>query len=81
MKTAFKALISAGVLAVAAAIVMAQAPPSFTPPKPVTGSDTVAFKATLGSFKFLGSGDTPVKGKLSVAFRGTMLLTDPKGNY
>lgn len=79
MKTALKALISVSVVAVAAAIVMAQAP-SYEAPKPVIGSDTVSFKATLGSFKLLGSGEAPVNGSLNVAFRGTILLTEPNGS-
>lgn len=83
MKTALKAIISFGILTGVAFVVAQGRLPNLSEeniPKPTIGSDTLKFKTTLGSFKLLGSDKDPARGNLTVSFRGTVLLTDPKGD-
>jgi len=44
-------------------------------PKPKIGSDTLTFESSVGSFKLLGSDETPATGTLSFNFNGTVLVT------
>lgn len=69
------------VTAVAAcAVVGAQTKSTET--KPTTGSSdlgTVFFKANVGSFKILGGGGSPAKGRLEVSFNGSVLVSGLQG--
>lgn len=46
----------------------------FTVPAP-TDANTLYFESKLGSFKCLGSDETPVTGKLTFSFTGTVLIS------
>lgn len=77
--TRWSALV-AGVLVVSvAATVMAQQTPVATT-KPADSKEPevkggMDFKANVGSFKLLGAGDVPAKGKLTFDFNGTVLVS------
>ena len=79
-KRKFIALGTAGLVALSAYVIAdedldAKAGMGQAPIAPTIGSDTLNFETSVGSFKLLGSDETPATGNLSFNFNGTVLVT------
>ena len=48
-------------------------------PKVTLGTDMLMFGSSVGSFKILGSDETPASGKLSFSFNGSVLVSGLEG--